>query len=245
MNKGNIKIFDSSKELADGFAEIFCKKISSLLINKNILNIALSGGETPIELFKVLSSDYNDKIKWNNINFFWADERCVPADSDESNYGNADIYLFSKIRINPANIHKINGEDNPLNESARYSKEVKDNISVRNGLPSFDVILLGIGEDGHTASIFPNQMGLMQSEKVYDVAFHPVSSQRRITITGRVINNSADVSFLVSGGNKAEIVGKILNNKSSNKNLPAAVIAPSKGTINWYMDSDAAGQLKK
>lgn len=242
MDKDNIKIFGSPNDLTIGFAEIFCNKINSLLTVKKTINIALSGGNTPIELFKILASDYQNKIKWKSINFYWVDERCVPLDSVESSYGNADKYLFSKININDSNLHRIKGEDNPLKESAKYSRIVMANVTAKNSIPCFDIILLGIGEDGHTASIFPNQMGLLTSEKIYDVSFHPVTMQRRITMTGKVINNASVTYFLVSGEGKSKVVNDIFEESEVARNYPAYYVNPLNGELFWMMDKEA-GEL--
>lgn len=243
MDKDNIKIFGSSNELTIGFAEIFCNKIDSLLTEKKTINIALSGGNTPIELFKILAANYKDKIKWNNINFYWVDERCVPVDSPESNYGNADKYLFSKISINDANMHRIKGEDNPLNEAAKYSGIVIANVTAKNFTPCFDIILLGIGEDGHTASIFTDQMDLLTSDNIYDVSVHPKTGQKRITMTGKVINNADWIYFLVSGKSKFKVIADILNSKPEAKQYPVNYIKNENDNLSWYLDSDAAAQL--
>ncbi len=239
MDRDNIKIFGSSNELAIGFAEIFCNKINSLLTEKKTINIALSGGNTPIELFKILAANYKDKIKWNSINFYWVDERCVPVESVESNFGNADKYLFSKISIDDSNLHRIKGEDNPLSEAAKYSRIVTANVTAKNSIPCFDIILLGIGDDGHTASIFPNQMGLLTSEKIYDVSFHPVTMQRRITMTGKTINNAENIYFLVSGESKSKIISDILKESEDARNYPAYYVNPKYGELFWVMDKEA------
>jgi 6-phosphogluconolactonase len=243
--KGNINIFDTPEELAKGFVEIFKSKIDSLLITNEKINIAISGGNTPLLLFNVLAENYENKIEWSRINFFWADERCVPPDSPESNFGSAYNALFRNIVISPANIHRIKGEAVPEEEAERYSGEVRQLVSAKHSLPSFDLILLGIGEDGHTASIFPGQEELIMSDKLYAVSYHPATGQKRITMTGKIINNSTDVSFLVSGRNKAEIVSRIINKKGNTENLPAANIAPLSGSLNWFMDLSAAEKLEK
>lgn len=236
MDKDKIKIFESNANLAAGFAEILCKRINVLLARKEMINIALSGGNTPIDLFKVLSENYKDKIDWNSINIYWVDERCVPKNSPESNFGNADKYLFSKLEIEYNNIHRINGEVDPEKEAKRYSELVMRNIQKNGLLPSFDIILLGIGDDGHTASIFPNQMELLTSEKIYDVSIHPVTNQKRITMTGPLINNAVYIYFLVSGKSKAKIINDILNDTENAKYYPAFYIKPHNGEVFWIVE---------
>jgi len=172
--------------------------------------IALSGGSTPELLYSVLGDHFSKSVNWENIHFFWGDERCVPAGSHESNFGMTHRSLLGKINIPASNIHRIRGEDDPAMEASRYAGEISDYTRKRDGLPVFDLIILGLGEDGHTASIFPSEANLMESEKICEVASHPVSMQKRITLTGRIINNADKVTFLVTGRKKAVIVEKII-----------------------------------
>jgi 6-phosphogluconolactonase len=225
--------------LAIGFAAIFSNKVISLLNEKTEINIALSGGNTPIELFKILAEEYKNKIEWNKLNFYWVDERCVRPDSPESNFGNAEKFLFSMVDINRNNIHEIRGESDPAIEAERYSELVKQNVSPVNGLPSFDIILLGVGEDGHTASIFPDQMYLLTSNKLFDVAYHPVSGQARITMTGRLINNAKNIYFLVSGKGKSGVENDILNGNEKAKQYPANYIKAENGVLFWMVDKES------
>ncbi|HMR00185.1 MAG TPA: 6-phosphogluconolactonase [Ignavibacteria bacterium] len=235
MDKKNIIIFDSPKELASGFAAIINKKIDELLKTKAELNIALSGGNTPKEFFKELASEYSRKIDWNRLNFYWADERCVEPASRESNFGNAYNTLFKNISISPARLHRIKGELPAEKESARYSDFVEHNVPPRNSLPEFDIILLGIGEDGHTASIFPGQMELLTSARLFAVSNHPENLQIRITMTGNVINNAKFIYFLVSGTTKISIVNEILSGSEKAKQYPASYIKPVQGDLFWVI----------
>lgn len=239
MNRDNRIIFDSPEGLAEGFAGIFYKKVDELLKTNAELNIALSGGNTPKEFFKILASDYKDRIEWNRINFYWVDERCVPPDSPESNFGNAYNTLFKIINVSPARLHRIKGEVPAVTEAERYSDLVKYNIPHEDTLPCFDLILLGIGEDGHTASIFPNQMNLLTTAKLYDVAYHPVSSQPRITMSGILINNAKNIYFLVSGVNKSVVVNDILSGNERAKHYPANYIVPVNGELYWVVENSS------
>ncbi len=235
VKKENIIKFSNSAELAIGFASIFSNKVISLLNEKTEINIALSGGNTPLELFNILAADYNAKIEWNNINFYWVDERCVPADSPESNFGNAYNTLFKFINVSPARLHRIKGEYDPEKEAERYSELVSHNIPAINSLPSFDIILLGIGDDGHTASIFPNQMELITVDKIYAVALHPDTGQKRITMTGSLINNAKYIYFLVRGKNKENVVKNILDGNEEANKYPANYIKPVNGEMIWIV----------
>lgn len=239
MNK-KIKVFDNTGDMAESFAASLFEEINKAAQNSMNFNIALSGGSTPKTIFQTLSTQYADKIKWGNACLYWGDERCVGPEDPDSNFGMTRKFLISNIQIPSENIHRIRGENDPEFEAAGYGLEIKDNVSMKNGWPSFDLIMLGLGEDGHTASIFPNQLELINSEKICAVAVHPLSGQKRITITGNVINNASRVIFLITGKKKAEIVKQIFSERAGNSNLPAALISPVNGTLDWYLDKEAA-----
>jgi 6-phosphogluconolactonase len=235
----SVKIFSSPSELAGKLAEELVRIIADSAERKKPLTIALSGGNTPALLFEILSNRFSGSTQWDYVHFFWGDERCVPPDDEESNFGMTNRTLFSKIDIPSDNIHRIKGEMDPEEEAFRYSEEIAGFLGKRDGLPLFDVMLLGLGEDGHTASIFQSNMELLYSDKVCEVASHPVTLQKRITITGRVINNSDLLVFLVAGKKKAEIVNKILINREKALNFPASHIVPVYGVLSWYLDKEA------
>jgi len=232
-----LKIFENKSELASSF----CEELLNLFDTKEKYFLALSGGSTPGIIYEILSKDYKQKINWKKIHLFWSDERCVHPEDVESNYGMTKKYLLDFIDIPEENVHRINGENEPGSEAVRYSEEIKSTINSRNGLPKFDLVMLGIGEDGHTASIFPDQMHLLNSDKICEVAVHPSSGQKRITLTGNVINNSEQVSFLVTGNGKAEILKQILLEK--NKIYPAELINPVSGKLNYFVDEKASALL--
>lgn len=214
-------------------------KFSELLNVKPAVNIAISGGNTPNLLFKALSTEYKEKINWEKINFYWVDERWVPPGSPDSNFGNAYNFLFWKIKLSPANIYRIKGEDNPLEEAERYTFLVKNNIAEKNGIPCFDIVFLGIGQDGHTASIFPGQLDLFNSDKVYEVSVSPYTQQQRITMTGKVINNAENIYIMVSGKQKSAVINNILNRTDDAARYPASQVAPINGDLKVFVDKDA------
>ena len=242
MNK-KVKIFSSPYELAEKFAEELVRRINKTAKNKKPLTVALSGGSTPELLLSILGERFSKSASWEYAHFFWGDERCVPADNPESNFGMTNSKLFRKINIPLSNIHRILGENDPEGEALRYSEEISSYTPERNGLPLFDIIILGLGEDGHTASIFPGHSDLFDSQKICEVALHPVTFQKRITITGRVLNNADNVVFLVTGKKKAEIIEKILKVDSSAKNFPASYIVPVYGKLRWFIDREAGSLL--
>lgn len=218
------------------------------MINESVkeektFTVALSGGSTPELLFSLLGDNYAKSVSWKNVHLFWGDERCVPPDNAESNFGLTKRKLIDKIEIPAINVHRIKGEEDPEYEAERYSNEILTFTQSRNGLPFFDLFILGLGDDGHTASIFPGNTEILNSEKICEVATHPVTYQQRITITGRVINNSSRVVFLVTGKKKAEIVENIINNRAEALNFPASFIVPTYGMLNWIVDKEAASLL--
>jgi 6-phosphogluconolactonase len=239
-----VKIYSSPYILAEKFAEELILLINESAKSKKSLTVALSGGSTPELLFSILGDHFSDSAPWEFVHFFWGDERCVPSDSFESNFRMTKSKLFDKIDIPAGNIHRIIGEDNPEVEALRYSAEICRFTGKRDGLPLFDIIILGLGEDGHTASIFPGNKELLESHKVCEVAVHPDSKQKRITITGRVINNAEAVVFLVTGKKKAGIIEKIFNKSSSANDFPAAFIAPASGELTWMIDEEAGSLMK-
>lgn len=241
MKKQTIKIFTSIENLANNAAALLKRKVNELP-DGEYFTIALSGGLTPKLIFNYLIKDYSDKIDWKKIKLFWGDERCVPTNHNESNFKMTYESLLCKISIPEENIFRIYGEGDPIKEADRYSEIIKNNVHTENGLPSFNLILLGLGEDGHTASIFPNQLALFYSDDLYTITKHPQSKQNRITVTGKVINNAKRVVFLVTGGNKAQIVAEIIN-ADNGKILPATLVTPSNGELVWMLDVSAAQLL--
>lgn len=235
--KPETKVFSTAKEVARAFAEMLKERSSAT----DRLNIALSGGSTPKLLFDILAADFKTSIDWKKIHFYWGDERCVPPDHEESNYLMTKQHLFDNIDVPGANIHRVLGEDNPSEEAEHYGTILEDQLPRLDDLPQFDLIMLGLGEDGHTASIFPHQMELLTIDEICAVATHPTSGQKRVSLTGRVINNAKEIAFLVTGAGKAEKVKAILNHEGNYQQYPAAHIAPKSGTLVWWLDQAAAG----
>jgi len=224
-------------------AEVFAGEIADM-INESAKNskpytISLSGGSTPELLFTILGEKYAEIIPWKFVHLFWGDERCVDPSDRESNYGMTLSKLISRIDIPLLNVHRIIGEKDPVIEASRYSEEIAKYTSERDNLPLFDLVILGMGEDGHTASIFPGHLDLLRSSKICDVTYHPITNQKRITMTGRVINNAENVTFLVAGKKKETVVEKILKNLAPAENYPASFIVPVYGRLSWYLDKQA------
>ena len=187
-------------------------------------NLALSGGETAKQLFSLWADEYRSKINWKNMRFFWVDERCVPPTDQESNYGHANRLLFKPLGIPASHIHRIHGEVEPGTEAMRYSRIVKEHLPRHGQLPYFDCIILGIGGDAHTASIFPDTLPLLTDSRNYAVSQHPESHQYRITMTGPLILNDSPLLIPVLGPGKASVIEEIKKGYSATNATPAAYI---------------------
>ena len=241
MNK-SVKIFSTVENLSLYFAQTLAEYVSKTPEDR-FFSLALSGGSTPKVIFEFITSNCKKKINWSKVIIFWGDERCVSPESDESNYKMASDSLLKHIPIPDANIFRIKGEEDPDTEAKRYSEIVSKLIPSSNGIPQFDLIMLGLGEDGHTASIFPNNIHLFDSKNLFEVSKHPVTKQKRITATGKIINNSKAVCFLATGKNKSEKVYQILEKKSKWKIYPASLVDPKGGELIWLLDNHSAEQL--
>ena len=223
-------------------AEDFARFFQEMLKDRDQFTVALSGGSTPKLLFQLWAEEYRTAIDWSRVRFFWGDERCVPPNHEDSNYGMTKNLFFNQADIPAAHIHRVIGEADPEAEAQRYAQEVSDNTDNVEGYPAFDLIILGMGSDGHTASIFPHEMELLTTEQFCAVATHPESGQKRISLTGPVINRARTVAFLVTGDSKLEKVSSILGNAPEAAQYPAAHIMPESGDLHWFLDAAAYGE---
>jgi 6-phosphogluconolactonase len=243
----DIKVFDNPSQMAEDLAEEFYRYTKGLAeLNKKI-NIAISGGSSPLYFYRRLAG-FNSismkKIDWHKIHIFWVDERCVPPSHQDSNFGSANRLFLRSIDIPRENIHRIEGEKDPYGETLRYSEELKSNVSLRNNFPSFDWIFLGLGEDGHTASIFTDHLNVLFSDSFCASVEHPHTKQGRITLTGKVLINSRRITFLITGENKQKVVKEIINNEPAAKLYPAYYIKSLGGKLEWYLDNKAAQLIR-
>ena len=152
------------------------------------------------------------------------------------------IHLLDNVEVDATKVFRIQGENPPAQEALRYASVLESNLPKADGLPQFDLVVLGLGDDGHTASIFPHQIDLWASESHCVVADHPKSGQKRISLTGQIINNARQVVFLVTGENKAEVLAQILNKQPGSESLPASLVAPKSGRLLWMVDREAASK---
>ncbi|SFO33352.1 6-phosphogluconolactonase [Algoriphagus ornithinivorans] len=235
-----IKILENKTEVAKSFSAYFAELVQS----QEQLFVALSGGSTPKTVFDYLASEYRNKIDWTKVFFFWGDERCVPPTDSESNYKMTVDHLLSKLPIPEANVFRVLGENDPEEEALRYGELVEKTLPLEKGIPQFDLVILGMGDDGHTASIFPNSIYLWDSSRNCKVATHPDSGQKRVTITGRVINQAKHVVFLVTGASKKEKVREVIRREGEYNSYPASMVNPSSDSLVWYLDQEAAQEIK-
>ncbi len=203
------------------------------------VHISLSGGSTPKLLFKTLAqAPYANEIQWQNLHFWWGDDRMVPPTDEQSNYGEVQKLLFDHINIPAENIHRIRGEENVETELARFSQELTACVPDL----AFDWIILGMGNDGHTASLFPHQTNF-DDPNVAVIAKHPESGQIRISKTAKLIEKAKRITYLVTGAAKAEILKEIEETPAERLPYPAAKIQAQNGVTEWYLDKDAARLL--
>lgn len=238
-----VRTFVDNPAVATAFAEDFVAWVAEQ--NSSKVTVSLSGGSTPKLLFQVLARDFADKVDWSKVHLFWGDERCVAPDDPESNYGECKSLLLDHISISPENVHRVRGENDPQAEAVRYAAEMQEHCSCGpDGLPQLDLMILGMGGDGHTASIFSHQMELLKSKQVCEVATHPDSGQKRVTMTGPVLNASAKVDFLITGAGKASVLSEIFGRTGDWETYPTSHIAPV-GPVTFYLDEAAASQLQE
>ena len=232
-------------ELNQRAAEKFIRLIDQAVATAGRFTVALSGGSTPKGLYSLLATpDYRERLPWPKVHFFWGDERCVPPDHPESNYRMVEQALLSKVNIPPENVHRMAREKEPKTAAAEYEAALKIFFRLGAGaLPRFDLILLGLGEDGHTASLFPGSDAVEETEHLVAAPYVEKLKAHRLTLTLPVLNQAAEILFLVAGETKAAIVKEALRPKHGS-NLPAAKVRPSNGGLTWLITQDAAAELR-
>lgn len=229
------KIFADKNELARAAAELFVSRSKEA----GLFRVALSGGSTPKTLFEMLAGEFRDQVAWERIQVFWSDERHVPPDHPDSNYRLANEALLSRVAVDQNNVHRVPSENpNAAEAAAEYEQTLIKTTG--QSLPELDLILLGVGGDGHTASIFPGSDVLNETKKLVAAPWVEKLQTYRITMTLPLLNNGTSVVFLVSGSEKAKIVKDLLEGP---ERYPAQAIKPSHGELLWMLDEDAASEI--
>ncbi len=229
-------------EAANRFVEL----ADAAIAERGRFMVALSGGSTPKALFELLASDvWRDRVDWDHVHLFWGDERGVPKDHADSNYGMTNGALLSKIAIPESNIHRVRTEDGTPDEVAGiYAGELRAAFGLgADGVPRFDLIHLGLGDDGHTASMFPGTTAMHETERLAVAVWVEKFQQHRITMTPVVLNNAAEVQFLVAGASKVDVLPQVISGPYEPDRLPSQTVKPSSGQLRWILDREAAAKL--
>lgn len=234
----NLTVFETPERLAEAAARDFAAKSAVAIKERGRFTVALAGGSTPKATYEVLARDYEDDVEWDKVHAFFGDERTVPPDHEDSNYRMANEALLSRVPV--GSVHRMRGEIDPEESAKSYERELRDFFAEEP--PRFDLILLGIGSDGHTASLFPRTKALDVTDLL--VVSNSVEKLEtvRLTLTVPVINAARAVDFLIAGESKAEALREILEGDADPREYPAKYIWPEGGP-SWMLDSAASSLI--
>jgi 6-phosphogluconolactonase len=241
-----VRIFETSEELAQAAAEGCVRLALEAVKARGRFSIALAGGSTPKRLYALLASEsessFRARFPWHETHFFWGDERHVPPDHPDSNYRMAFKTMLSKAPVSPSQLHRIEAENPDAGKAALgYEEDLLQYFHLTRGLwPQFDLALLGLGPDGHTASLFPDTEVLDETSRLAAAVWVPKFQSWRITLTAPLLNHAANVFFLVSGKDKTEALRAVLHGEYQPRRYPAQLIRPEQGNLTWLADRDAA-----
>ena len=242
--RADLAVLPSAAALADAAAGRFVAAAGDAIASRGQFIVALSGGSTPRDTYLRLGTEaLVSRVMWSRVQVLWGDERCVPPDHVESNYRMARETLLDCVPVPAANVHRVHGEDDPATAAGVYETTLRALFRTPAGA-RIDLVLLGLGEDGHTASLFPGNAAVHEQTRWVMAAHAAAASMWRITLMPAVINAAAEVLFLVSGGAKAGILRRVLEGPRRPEELPAQAIAPSNGRVRWCVDAAAAAELQ-
>lgn len=238
-----IRVFENFGELNEAAAEMFCEIGEEAIAQRGRFTVALAGGSTPRELYRLVSSDeYRNRIDWNKVFLFFGDERFVPLDHSDSNYQMTKENLLDRIEISPSNIFPWNTmAESETVAAEEYEKTLQNFFG--ESLPRFDLILLGIGTDGHTASLFPYTRALNETNRLTAANYVEKLDTTRLTFVYPLINNARQIAFLVSGDEKAPAIKAIIEGELDPDNFPAQAVFPKDGELTWFLDAASARLL--
>jgi 6-phosphogluconolactonase len=238
-----LHILPSTEETAQAKAKFVATLAEECLGTQGKFTIALSGGSTPRRLYQILASPpHAETIAWDRWHIFWSDERCVPPDHQDSNFRMARQALLDHVPVPPAQVYRMRGEVAPEKAAREYETAVLNVFQTP--VPSFDLILLGIGDDGHTASLFPGSEALLENQRLVMANLAPSPPVHRITFTLPLINAAKVVAFLDTDESKAEVLRRVLEPAPGEDVLPAARVRPTKGIVHWFLTKEAASLLR-
>ena len=243
--KPEIRIFNDLEDLSRAAANLFVEQADQSIAARDRFLAALNGGSTPTRLFELLATDYGKRVDWSRVHVFWGDERCVSPDDAGSSYGQARDIWLSHVLIPDANIHRIQGELGPVEAAKDYSLTLREFASPPLRWPRLDLIYLGMGEDGHTASLFPGSP-VDGSEPTMPVTAHYQDRPaNRVSFTPVVFNSAHVIVFMATGEKKANTLAEVLSDRYNPAQYPAQRIAPNDGRLIWLVDEAAASRLPK
>ncbi len=239
-----VRVFTDREALSRAAADMVMTLARRHEERTNRFTVALSGGSSPAGLYGLLGTPpYRDGISWRSTHCFWTDERCVSPDHPESNYKLAADAFLSRIPLAAANIHRVRGEDMPDAAARAYEEDLRRFFSGTD-FPVFDLIILGVGEDGHTASLFPGSPSLRETARLAVPVRLGSPKRDRVTLTLPVLNHASQVLFLAPGRAKADIVAALLDGGQA-QSYPAGLVRPVHGEVAWFIDRDAAAKLSR
>ncbi len=245
--ESSLRIFRDLEELARGAADHFCALAGRTTAMQGSFTVALAGGNTPRKCYRLLAqAPWKDRVEWSRVHIFWGDERCVPPDHPESNYSMAMREWLSHVELPGENIHRMPGEFPDREEAARTYEESLRAFFRHQGRewPQFDLVLLGMGEDGHVASLFPGSAALADNRRWVVPVKAPKPPRERLTLTLNVLNGAACITFLVSGQEKAGMLQRVLEAGKEKDPLPATLVCPRRGSLVWMIDQPASAKLR-
>ncbi|OLD27640.1 MAG: 6-phosphogluconolactonase [Acidobacteria bacterium 13_1_40CM_3_55_6] len=238
-----VQVFDDAEAVARSAAERFVELGQAAIDARGCFSVGLAGGSTPKRTYELLASEaYREQLNWSKVHIFFGDERCVPPDHSESNYRMANEALISRVSIPPPNVHRINGLGDAVANASLYEDELRTFFNPASW-PRFDLVLLGMGDDGHTASLFPGTKALVEPRAWVVANWVEKFGTFRITLTAPAINHAANIAFLVTGATKAERLLEVLRGALDPEKLPSQLIQPLDGSLFWLVDKAAAGRL--
>jgi 6-phosphogluconolactonase len=233
--------------VARAAAQFFTTAAVNAALARGIARIAISGGTTPKAMFALLADPAEPFVKqvpWDKLDLYWVDERCVPPDHPDSNYRMTKEALLSKVPLSPDCVHRMEGELDPEVAAARYESMVRNNFRLEGAqTPTFDLVLLGMGDDGHTASLFPHTEALNDITHIAIANHVPQKDTWRITLTSPVINQGREVAFLIEGAGKTQVLHDVMLGPYNPETFPSQLIRPASGHLTLLLDSAAASKL--
>jgi 6-phosphogluconolactonase len=240
-----IRIFKDLEELSRAAAELFIDQAAQSTAERNRFLVALNGGSTPNRLFQLLATEYREQADWTKVHVFWGDERCVPPDDPGSSYRQARDSFLRHVPIPERNIHRVKGELGPAEAAKDYDLTLKKFASHPLDWPRFDLVYLGMGEDGHTASLFPGSPVDVYEPTMPVTAHYQDRPANRVTLTPVVFNNAHTIAFMATGEKKAQTLAEVLSDRYNPELYPAQRIELKAGRLIWLVDEDAASRLPR